>query len=71
MLCILCDVNYKITAKEKYFRLSGSCCAAAPGDHTLHVEAPGYKPVRKDVTLKATTPADIKSQTIIIRLEKR
>jgi len=44
---------------------------SVPGDHTLHVEAPGYKPVRRDVTLKATTPADIKSQTITIRLEKR
>jgi len=64
-------VSLEGTVEPLESTLSGYVFAAAPGDHVLHVEAPGYKPVRKDITLKANSPADIKSQTITVRLEKR
>lgn len=44
---------------------------SVPGDHVLHIEAPGCKPVHRAVTLKVTTPAGVKSQTLAIRLEKQ
>ena len=42
-----------------------------PGDQVLRVEAPGYKPVSRSVTIKDPGPRPSKSQPITIRLDKR
>lgn len=50
---------------------TGYIFLTTPGDQVLRVEAPGYKPVSRNVTLKDASPRPSKSQTITIRLDKR
>jgi len=50
---------------------AGYVFLTAPGDQVLRVEAPGYKPVSRNVTIKDPGPRPSRSQTITVRLDKR
>jgi len=50
---------------------TGYVFLTAPGEQVLRVEAPGYKPVSRNVALKDTGPRPSKSQTITVRLNRR
>ncbi len=50
---------------------TGYVFLTTPGEQVLRVEAPGYKPVSRNVILKDIGPRLSKPQTITIRLDKR
>jgi len=50
---------------------AGYIFLTAPGEQVLRVEAPGYKPVSRNVTIKDAGPRPSESPTITVRLDKR